>query len=276
MLRFRAFSAFVAVFIAGSLSAVDANAETAADFAPFRVMNGADHVIALDGPIDFRAPLAFRRILAAYPETKGILLNSAGGSVQGALLIAEEVHEKKLATIVLPGTECMSACSFVFFAGDARLAGGSLGVHQMSGSADLKNAQLNLSDVLETLAKYGVHQGVITRMLRTPPESMYVFSQQEVVELGINRDRQRADTVSAPAAVQAVPTPQPLQQASAVSVEQEQAAKKFVLSLIAAGSLSKAGLIDLSGRVYSDPVEFYGKQLTRREIIEDKAKYAEK
>lgn len=271
----------VLALVGAVLAAFFANnsfAETSADYTPFRIMESSEQVIALDGPIDFRSPLAFRRILAARPNAKALFLNSVGGSVQGALLIAEEVHERGLSTLIPPKSECLSACSFIFFAGNARVALGSLGVHQISGGSDIQNAQLNLSDILETLAKYDVHQGVITRMLRTAPDDMYVFTQQEIVDLGVNRDiKDVSPSSSRPPTVQEDSPSQTTPATKSELTQAEQHVQKFVLTLIAAsGSLSKASLVNVSSRVYADLVEFYGKQLTKQQVLEDKAIYAER
>lgn len=92
-------------------------AQTANDFAPFKYMPEIPGALVLDGSLDFRPPLAFRRALQAHPETQLVVLQSDGGSVQAGLLIAEEIHERKLKTLIPESGRCASACSFVFFAG---------------------------------------------------------------------------------------------------------------------------------------------------------------
>jgi hypothetical protein len=52
--------------------------------------------------------------------------------------------------------------------------------------ADLVLAQTTLSDVLDALDVFGVEHTIISVMLRTPPEDMYVFSLQEIADLGID------------------------------------------------------------------------------------------
>lgn len=241
------------------------------DFAPFYVLDDLPNVIVLDGEIDFRTPLAFRRALTANPQAHTIVLNSGGGSVQAGLLLAEEVYDRGMTTVILPDFQCLSACSFVFFAGHARITEGKLGVHQMSGSDDIEAAQLNLSDVLETLAKYGVSQEVITRMLRTKAEDMYIFSPQEVASLGITRAG-NTSAQTAPTITQKPALP-PLQPSSD---QAEAQAKAFVLGLILSGSLPANDLLQLSEDAYADSVQFYGKQITRQEVLDDKRQYAER
>lgn len=245
------------------------SAQSNLDYAPFAYLDDVPNVIILNGEIDFRTPLAFRRAISAHPDTHTIVLNSGGGSVQAALLVAEEVYERGMGTVILSDFQCLSACSFVFFAGRERLAEGKLGVHQISGSDDIEAAQLNLSDILETLSKYGVPQGVITKMLRTPATDMYVFGPEEVLQLGINKlpaDRRSISSKSA--------EPQPNKGTS--TDDAAELAKSFVLGVILSGSLPTEDLIEMSDRSYADIVNFYGKQLPKDDVLEDKRGYAKR
>ncbi|WP_018900737.1 hypothetical protein [Rhizobium sp. 2MFCol3.1] len=244
-------------------------AQTANDFAPFKYMPEIPGALVLDGSLDFRSPLAFRRALQAHPETQLVVLQSDGGSVQAGLLIAEEIHDRKLKTLIPENSRCASACSFVFFAGVGRLAQGQLGVHQISGSEDLESTQLNLSDIIETLSKYDVSSDVITRMLRTPPADIYVFSPAELAALKINmtpEDFQRAS----------LPATQGDSDASLPSYTQEEKAKAFVLGVITASSLPKADLLTLASNIYSDSIAFYGSVKSKSDVLQDKATYADR
>lgn len=242
-------------------------AQTANDFAPFKYMPEIPGALVLDGSLDFRSPLAFRRALQAHPETRLVVLQSDGGSVQAGLLIAEEIHERKLKTLIPENSRCASACSFVFFAGVGRMAQGQLGVHQISGSEDLENAQLNLSDIIETLSKFEVSPDVITRMLRTPPKDIYVFNPAELVALKINMTPEDFHRV-------ALPTAQGV--ASTQSSTQEEKAKAFVLGVITASSLPKADLLALASNIYSDNIAFYGSLKSKSDVLQDKAMYADR
>jgi hypothetical protein len=145
-------------------------------------------VIALTAEIGETTAADFDRALAARPGATTVVLDSPGGSVENALAIAQEVKRRGLRTYIPDGMGCYSACAYIFFAGQNRIADGELGVHQISLDVeDVVMAQMTMSDVLEALDGFGVKQKVITYMLRTPPEGMYVFSRPELSELGINR-----------------------------------------------------------------------------------------
>lgn len=244
-------------------------AQSNSDYTPFTYLDDVPNVIILNGEIDFRTPLAFRRAISANPDTHTIVLNSGGGSVQAALLVAEDVYERGMATIILADFQCLSACSFVFFAGRERLAEGKLGVHQISGSDDIEAAQLNLSDILETLSKYGVPQEVITKMLRTPASDMYVFNPDEVIQLGINKLRAEQRSIS-PRSSQSPP------RKDTSTEDTAELAKAFILGVILSGSLPTDDLLEMSDRSYAEIVNFYGKQIRKGEVLEDKRGYAER
>ncbi len=145
-------------------------------------------VIALTAEITATTPADLDRALDARPGARTLVLNSPGGAVDSALVIAQEVRRRGMRTYVPTGMGCYSACAYVFFAGQNRVADGELGVHQISQDvADLVMAQVTIGDVLDALDEFGVQHQVISYMLRTPPDDMYIFSRLELSELGINR-----------------------------------------------------------------------------------------
>lgn len=252
--------------------------QTTTEFPPFSLLQGSPEIVLLNGEIDARTPLTFRRVLAAQPQTSVLVLNSPGGDVQSALLVAEEIHERKINTIIIEGSGCYSACALIYFAGAERVAEGELGVHQISGSVDVQSAQLNLSDIIEYLSKYGVSSEVITRMLRTPPDQMYVFSQDEIAALGINRVKMDEEprTAAPPPRVPSIQPSAPAAASAAPAAKPEEMAQAFVLGLIMSSSLPKADLLATARNFYADSVTFYGKVLTQADVLADKARYVDR
>lgn len=154
----------------------------------FDLPPGDPDVIALSAEITNRTPADLDRALEARPNARIMVLNSPGGAVDSALVVAQEVRRRGMRTYVPDGMGCYSACAYIFFAGDNRIAEGELGVHQISQDvADIVMTQMTLGDVLDALDEFGVQHQVISYMLRTPPENMYVFSRLELGDLGINR-----------------------------------------------------------------------------------------
>ncbi|CAL9981219.1 hypothetical protein VPHD479_0238 [Vibrio phage D479] len=61
-----------------------------------------------------------------------VKLNSQGGAAWSALDIADEVDLKGYDTLLSPGDQCDSACTFVFLAGDTIKMGDEIGFHEPS------------------------------------------------------------------------------------------------------------------------------------------------
>ena len=251
----------------------------AEDYGPFFILPDAPKVAILNGEIDLRTPLAFKRLLSENPQIVLVALNSPGGLVQPALLVAEEVHERKLHTFIPENSSCASACAFIFFAGNGRFVAGQLGVHQIYGSNDVTSTQLNLSDIIEMLAKYDVSPTVITKMLRTPPNSTYFFTKDELQSLGIQADPKQ-EIAGSPAPATIAPRPAPPTSNTAQSGDQdamqEAVARNMALELIATGQMERDQMLSKSVRSYADPVDFYGKMLTRKAVMESKASYVDR
>lgn len=165
-----------------------AAASTASAFGVWSLPAESPEVIALNGEIGSTLVADFDKAVSARPDAKVLLLNSPGGYVDDALVVAHKVKERGMSTLVGSGMGCYSACSYIFFAGQNREVDGELGVHQISAEvADLVLAQTTLADVLSALDEFEVTQSIITVMLQTPPAEMYIFTADEVSKLGIDR-----------------------------------------------------------------------------------------
>ncbi len=177
-----------AVFFA-TASGVASGAEKT--FGPFSIDDANPSVITLDGAIDIGSALNFRRALQAAPQAKLVTLNSDGGNVQMGLLIADDIHQRKLATYISKEGGCYSACAYIFLAGTERKVDGKLGVHQISSdSPDLVGAQLTISDIIDVLNRFDTPMDVVSVMFKTPPDDMHVFTAEEIERYGLNRSGQ--------------------------------------------------------------------------------------
>lgn len=156
-------------------------------FGVFTLPADQPDVIMLNGEVTASLAGNFFQALEVRPDASILVLNSPGGYVDNALRVANEVRRRGMATLIAEGAGCYSACAYIFFAGSPRYVAGELGVHQISAEVeDLVMAQTTLSDVLDALDQFGVEQSIITLMLRTPPDEMYIFAPAEISELGIN------------------------------------------------------------------------------------------
>jgi len=146
-----------------------------------------DRTIRITGEFDARLVSEFRGAVARAPNLTTVELQSPGGRVYSGLEIARVIYDLRPNTWITAGSECYSACSIAFLAGKLRLADGLLGVHQISGVNDDSLTQSVISDVFDSLRQFGTPDALVSRMLRTPPDEIYVFSADELEDLGINR-----------------------------------------------------------------------------------------
>lgn len=146
-----------------------------------------DRTIRITGEFDANLVGEFRAAVARAVSVTTVELHSPGGQVYSGLEIARIIHNLGLKTWIMAGDECYSACSIAFLAGKIRQADGLLGVHQVSGANDDSLTQSVISDVFDALRKFGTPDALVSRMLRTPPDEIYVFSADELENLGINR-----------------------------------------------------------------------------------------
>jgi len=191
------------------LGAWNTAAAAVKQFGPFSVDPADPGYIRLNGEIGTNSALDFRRALNAVPDAKLVVLDSPGGSVGMALLIADDIHQRKLATLIPEGAGCYSACAYLFLAGSEREVDGKLGVHQISADEpDLGSAQLAISDIIDVLNKFETPVGVLTVMFRTPANSMHLFTPEEIADYGLERHPAVVGSAQ-PAALSVPETPAP-------------------------------------------------------------------
>jgi hypothetical protein len=174
------------IFIYSNKHTVASTTAWEADYKPFYTNPEYPNTIFLNGAIDTRSAYNFNALLNEFPNTTTVVLSSPGGDVYSALLIADQVDQRNMITIIPKDQYCYSACSFVYFAGNTRLAEGKLGVHQISSeNPDLVSGQITLSDIISALSKYGVATELITKMLKTPPDQMYILGSADLQTYGL-------------------------------------------------------------------------------------------
>jgi hypothetical protein len=181
---------FAAVAALSTLASVRADES----FGSFLVVDKFSEAIFLNGPITADTPLDFRRAMRERPNATTIFLNSEGGLVQSALLIAQDVNRAEMKTYVPEGRVCNSACSFIFLAGQQRTLHGTLGVHQPSADKQDNSAMLTtIAYVVEVLEPFDTPSEVIDTMLRTEPADLHVFDPTDWQRMEMARVNQAMD-----------------------------------------------------------------------------------
>ena len=142
-------------------------------------------IIEISGPISLALALDVLRQIDEAPRAGTAHLDSDGGSVYAGLVIARAIRIAGLDTVVPEGARCFSACIYPFLAGANKQADGVLGVHQIwSREQDNSGVQFTMADILQEMRAYDAPDQLIDAMLRTAPEDIYIFSNEEVSAFG--------------------------------------------------------------------------------------------
>lgn len=233
-------------------------AEVIGKYSPIFVDASNPSVFFLIGDIDDRVSLNFERAIDQFGTPSVIVLSSNGGLVNQALVVASRVNNLHINTMIAKDSVCFSACSFIFLAGAAKVADGSLGVHQISAvESDLIAGQVAISDIIDILGQFDVPNELIVNMLRTPPNDMYVLSDEEKYKYGyFLRTEEQRDTS----------TPQSLEQRSA----------KIMLDYNDFWSRDNGEALPKISVLFAKSVSFYGREMSRSDVMIEKSKFAKR
>lgn len=182
----RVLQVLLALSLAGLLVVGVAMARTEAQPKPLRIAPPPDFVLQLShdgarfefsGTVDFGLTEAMRRMVAAHPDIRQIVLESNGGYIAEARGVVAVLRAQSIATHV--AGHCASACALIFAGGTTRSLGpeGRLGLH---GYAIAREGQFWMIDprveMERDLAIYqaqGLEEAFIARLAVLPPSPMW-------------------------------------------------------------------------------------------------------
>lgn len=168
---------------------------------PMRFMRATNGRITALGTITPGTAERFRRFLdeGEKDAVRTVFLHSPGGSVEDAIAIARLIRKRGLSTNVPADGYCASACPLVLAGGRTRAAGDGawVGVHQVYAVGDsgarrdldqsVADIQATIASCQELLVDMDVDPRVWVKAMRTPPESLYVMTRAELVDLRMVR-----------------------------------------------------------------------------------------
>ena len=175
----------LALFFGASLPA------TAMEFTPNRI-DSTTVVIAATGRI---MPGDSERLMTAFmPLPRDgfniLVLNSAGGNVVASEALAAAVRRVRARVVVMNGGVCASACFIVFAASPERYfaTGARIGVHSASKDEyETMDSMAVTTSMARSAAEMGVPNGIIGRMVSTPPGDMAWLTNDELAAMGARR-----------------------------------------------------------------------------------------
>jgi hypothetical protein len=208
--------------------------------------------------------------------TKAVVaFNSDGGNLLAGIAIGKTIRLKSFATVVLDGQRCASACATAWLGGSPRFmaSGAHVGFHaayiKQAGRANetgVGNALLG-----SYLTQIGLSESAVIYITQAAPTEMTWLTLRDAEQIGIE---------VVPWASEQTPAKQPAQPPVRVarpSAEPElrRRAQLFVSKLNSKWSDAAAGLAWLDA-VYADQVDFYGKQISRGEVLAEKRSFTER
>jgi len=266
-IMFRHFKLFVLIYltvisIGNFLHAAEDEKYFVEKYYPIIYSQEDPSVFFLAGDIDIRTSLNFKRAVLDAGTPELLVLNSNGGLVYIGLDLALEVERIGLTTYIPEEFGCYSACAYVFLAGIQRIAEGELGVHQISSEDnDLIGGQITIGDVIDVLNKFGTPPELYPMMFSAKPNEMYILSQNELSDLGLQGQRTVATKHIEEKKIN-------LGQSSI-----ETAALDFVKTVMELSSGIGDNNLTAFVNLYADDVDYYGNSWSQQRIWEDKKSF---
>jgi hypothetical protein len=131
-----------------------------------------------------------------------LFLNSPGGNVREALILANLIHKGGMPVFVQAGDMCASACFLLFAGSPSRHASreAMIGVHSASIDGDEDDDTLSVDTALARMAHaFGVPPDVIGKMVTTEPSDMAWLNADELHEMDVHIiDGTQNETPSSP------------------------------------------------------------------------------
>ena len=122
----------------------------------------------------------------------GISFNSLGGDLDEAIAIGRLIREKQIATIIMPGAKCISACTIAFIGGVSRTVHGAYGIHRpyatsASSGPDQSLSQYNhMTNLLRSyMVEMRISPDLAEQMIKTSPDNVRFLTPHEMNSFGV-------------------------------------------------------------------------------------------
>ncbi len=208
--------------------------------------------------------------------------NSDGGNVHAAMAFGRTIRALGLETVQLRAAECASACALAFVGGARRTAEpGSVGVHQSSFSGDaalngheaVAAVQAMTAEIMTYLIEMGVDPKLLQLSLSIPSSDIRYLTAGEMTQFGVTTSSpatNRNVTANAGKTMRTKPVP------TIAAPSDEARALRFIAEYHDAWSRANPDALAFMSTVYAESVGFYGKAVSRDEVLNEKAAFAER
>ncbi|MBP2235300.1 hypothetical protein J2Z31_001792 [Sinorhizobium kostiense] len=245
-------------------------------------IQGGETVLVVRGEFEFGDRPEALSAAVAQSGARVVTFNSNGGNVHAAMAFGRTIRALGLETVQLRAAECASACALAFVGGARRTAEpGSIGVHQSSFSGDaaldgheaVAAVQAMTAEIMTYLIEMGVDPKLLQLSLSIPSSDIRYLTAGEMTQFGV--------TTSVPTTNQTVTAAAgnspPMKQGSTIAAPSEEArALRFIADYHDAWSRANPEAMGFMNTAYADSVSFYGKTVSRDDVLKEKAAFAER
>ncbi|MEY9829943.1 hypothetical protein ABIA25_001758 [Sinorhizobium fredii] len=245
-------------------------------------IQGGQTVLVVRGAFEFGDRPEALSAAVAQSGARVVTFNSNGGNVHAAMAFGRTIRALGLETVQLRAAECASACALAFVGGARRTAEpGSIGVHQSSFSSDaaldgheaVAAVQAMTAEIMTYLIEMGVDPKLLQLSLSIPSSDIRYLTAGEMTQFGV--------TTSLPAKNQNVTAnagkTMPTKQVPTIAAPSDEArALRFIADYHDAWSRPNPEALAFMSTAYADSVSFYGKAVSRDEVLKEKAAFAER
>ncbi|WP_237478364.1 hypothetical protein [Lichenibacterium dinghuense] len=147
--------------------------------------------LLIEGPIVEGDQYQLDQVWAANPSVQVVILNSPGGLILPALRIGDTIRRGGLATVVMPGELCASACGDIWLAGIHRILpeGARVGFHGIYGNDGKTLTMTGAGNGLvgAYLARMGYSDSTVVLATAERPEGMaWITSHDTINSAGLS------------------------------------------------------------------------------------------
>jgi hypothetical protein len=251
-----------------SFSVFAGNAAHAADFQKSPLVNSKGDIIAVIGDLELGDEKKFIDV-ALSSSNAVVVFQSRGGNLVAGIEIGKAIHLKGFSTLVPDGMQCASACALAWLGGSTRLMGTAarVGFHAVytdnNGQPSVSSAGNAIVGVY--LNQLGLPNSAVIYITSAAPNEMQwlTFSDAQRYGIDVKPLNVTASVEDAPSSESGVRKPNSF----ADQVKNE------TYSFVAATNLSNEKALSFLEGKYSDRVSYYGKDVSRSDVLKDKRSF---
>jgi len=249
-------------------------------------VDGGGVVLVIRGAFEFADDPAALTNEVTSSGARVVTFDSNGGNIHAAMAFGRAIRSLGLETVQVRSAQCASACALAFVGGVTRTAEpGSIGVHRSSFSGDAQidghsavaAVQAMTADIMTYSIEMGVDPKLLQLSLSVDSSDMRYLTASEMAQFGVISSSARESQEAALIPEKANPAVATADgRTEVVEPPVRDRALQFVAQYHEAWSWQNDRALAFMETAYSGATIFYGKVLTRSEVLREKTTFAER